>query len=114
MSGRIPPLSQRDVMLDHQVRRQPLDLEPGPRLEGLGSVELAGLQRRIDAPLDLALRRDAEVLEKLADGPVERFFVHGVTLKTSSCWPVRSVTWLATSSPTLACRPFCWFTSIEA
>ena len=65
MSGRMRALRQRDVLLDHQVRRQPLDLEPGPRFQGLGAFQLAGVQRGVDALLDLALRGDAEVLEKL-------------------------------------------------
>src|SRR5690348_9870015 len=82
MRGRMPALRQRDVLLDHQVRGQSLDLEPGPRLERFSAFELAGAQRRVDALLDLALRADAEVLEKLAHGQIERFFVHGVTLKT--------------------------------
>src|SRR5437773_12489354 len=41
MRGRMPALRQRDVLLDHQVRRQSLDLEPGPRLEGFGAFELS-------------------------------------------------------------------------
>src|SRR5438552_6370456 len=58
-------LRQRDVVLDHQVHRQPLDLEPGPRLEGLAALELARSHCRVDALLDLALRVDAEVLRNL-------------------------------------------------
>src|SRR5439155_21438330 len=82
MSRRMPALRQRDVLLDHQVRRQSLDLEPGPRLEGFGAFELSGTQRRVHALLDLALRTHTEVLEKLAHRQIEDFFVHGVTLKT--------------------------------
>src|SRR2546430_9297507 len=49
MSSRMPALRQRDVLLDHQVRRQSLDLEPGPRLEGFGAFELSRAHRRVDA-----------------------------------------------------------------
>src|SRR5437763_1534382 len=76
------PLRQRDVVLDHQIERQPLDLEPGARLQGLRPLQLARAHGRIDALLDLALRVDAEVLQELANGKIERLVVHGVTLKT--------------------------------
>src|SRR3989440_1297800 len=75
-------LRQRDVVLDHQIERQPLDLEPGARLQGLRPLELARAHGRIHALLDLALRVDAEMLQELANGNIERLIVHGVTLKT--------------------------------
>src|SRR5437773_8924545 len=46
MRDRMPALRQRDVLLDHQVRRQSLDLEPGPSLEGFGAFELSRAQDR--------------------------------------------------------------------
>src|SRR2546430_17509071 len=75
-------LRQRDVVLDHQIERQPLDLEPGARLQGLRPLELARAHSRIHALLDLALRVHAEMLQELANGKIERLIVHGVTLKT--------------------------------
>src|SRR2546430_1656611 len=79
---RMPALRQGDVVLDHHVQRQPLDLEPGARLQGLRTLELARAHGRVDALLDLALRVDAEVLQEFADRKIERLVVHGVTLKT--------------------------------
>src|SRR5260370_32540504 len=75
-------LGQRDVLLDYQIRRQALDVEPRPRLELLRALELAGAHGGVHALLDLALRGDAEVLQEVAHGEVERFVVHGVTFKT--------------------------------
>src|SRR5690348_8621241 len=72
----MPALRQRDVLLDHQVRRQSLDLEPGPCLERFRAFELAGTQRRIDALFDLALRVDAEMLEKFPARQIEGLLVH--------------------------------------
>src|SRR2546423_377389 len=81
-SSGMPALRKRDVLLDPQVRRQSLVFEPGPRLESFGAFELSRAHRRVDALLDLALRADTKVFQKLAHGQIEGFFVHGVTLKT--------------------------------
>src|ERR1041385_5785550 len=99
---RMPALGQRDIVLDHQIQRQPLDLEPGARLQGLRTLELARAHGRVDALLDLALGIDAEMLQKLADGQIERLGLYGVTLKTWSWCPGRSAPWNATPSPTFA------------
>src|SRR5438128_9644019 len=72
------PLRQFDVLLDHEIRRQPLDLEPRPRLERLAALELSPAHGGTHTSLDLALRAHTELLEERAHGEIESFFVHDV------------------------------------
>src|SRR5260370_35130212 len=65
---RMVALCQRDVLLDHEIRWQSLDLESRPRLQGLDALEVPRGYGSIHTLLDLALRRDAEVLEEVPDG----------------------------------------------
>src|SRR5215203_2734989 len=69
-------LLESDLSLDDDVLLEPLHGQHGPRGKALVAAQAPGLDGVAQPQLDLALRRHAELLEKLARREVEGLFVH--------------------------------------